>query len=111
MVKNKSSRGHIWMAVDPLMKTSTQFGYSYLKLQGEIRARNINLSMWHLMPSKLLNWIRSHRRTQIRPKALKILNILGLNSGSTQIAKDVANSEKGTFLVLGEHFQKHWVIY
>lgn len=33
----KSSRWHIWMAVDSLMKTSaTQFGYSYLKLQGEI---------------------------------------------------------------------------
>lgn len=54
----KSSRWHIWMAVDSLMKTSApQFGCSYLKLQEEIRAGNINLSIWHLMASKLLNWI------------------------------------------------------
>lgn len=54
------------------------------------------------MASKLLNWIRSHGRTQIWPKALKMLNIQRLKS--TQIAKDVANSETGTFRVL-EHYR------
>lgn len=60
-----TSRRHFWVFVESLMRMSTrQFGYSYLKLQGEIRDKDINLSMWYLMAPKLLNWIKSHRGTQ-----------------------------------------------
>lgn len=64
-------RTHIWVAMESLMRMSTrQFGYSHLQLQGEIRARDINLSVWHLMIRKLLNWINhteDHRHDQSAP--------------------------------------------
>lgn len=60
-----TSRRNFWVFVESLMRMSTrQFVYSYLKLQGEIRDKDINLSMWYLMAPKLLNWIKSHRGTQ-----------------------------------------------
>lgn len=61
MVRSKSRR-YFWVSVESLMRMSTgQVGYSHLRLQGEIRDRDLNVSTWPLMTSKPMNWIKSHR--------------------------------------------------